>query len=345
MILSNTEAYSKSAAMIADQLVRNSESIEVEACNFGLSCRGGDYVEGVPGSSKGRFEVSRTVGGVFFCRGDVMVQGPVKERLVLGDAVQIRLGLAGEGYLEYAGGHHSYTGGNCRITDLTHVDHLLQVTPRESRYSAVVCWIPRGLITHGWGVEIDGLPTFWANFERGVPNDSPVLTLPLAGDLVSLASSIMQCDYKGVFLDLFLEGKARELVAALLHAAQDSSDAVASGRVVLSKRDFERLHEAHGFILEHYTSPPSLAKLGKIFGLNRNKLSTAFREYYGAPVFEYCRELKLQKSMQLLCNSDISITEIAMQMGYEHPPAFSAAFKKRFGCSPAQFRVRGELLP
>ncbi|WP_422624401.1 helix-turn-helix domain-containing protein [Pseudoalteromonas rubra] len=71
---------------------------------------------------------------------------------------------------------------------------------------------------------------------------------------------------------------------------------------------------------------------------NRNRLSRVFKSYYGATVFNWLRELRMQRAAELLCSTDNSIQEIAFSVGYSDSNNFSTAFKRCFQTSPIQFR-------
>jgi AraC-like DNA-binding protein len=48
--------------------------------------------------------------------------------------------------------------------------------------------------------------------------------------------------------------------------------------------------------------------------------------------------LRMRRAAELLAQSDDKLETIAARVGYANPFAFSASFKKRFGCSPSEFR-------
>lgn len=75
-----------------------------------------------------------------------------------------------------------------------------------------------------------------------------------------------------------------------------------------------------------------------MLGLNRNKLCTGFQLQYGMSIHEFARELRLQRALELLRRGGISITEVALEVGYRHSSSLTAAVKKRFGISPSQLK-------
>jgi len=48
--------------------------------------------------------------------------------------------------------------------------------------------------------------------------------------------------------------------------------------------------------------------------------------------------LRLEKSRQLLCSSDLSIAQIAEAAGFASASAFSASFARQFGHAPSRAR-------
>jgi len=93
------------------------------------------------------------------------------------------------------------------------------------------------------------------------------------------------------------------------------------------------------FLEACFTAPPTIHHLARQFGINRNKLCTGFHLLYGTTVYDFCRELRLQKAQQLLADPRLSLTDIAFSAGFGSASAFSTAFARHFGAPPSQFRA------
>lgn len=52
----------------------------------------------------------------------------------------------------------------------------------------------------------------------------------------------------------------------------------------------------------------------------------------------YLREIRISHAKELLLDSHLPITEVAMQSGYNDPSQFIAIFKKETGMTPRRFR-------
>ena len=72
-----------------------------------------------------------------------------------------------------------------------------------------------------------------------------------------------------------------------------------------------------------------------------------FKQYTGFTPAQYVLELKINKSKELLTNTDSSCQEIAFEMGFNTPSHFNMIFKKKTGMTPHQYRVmtQGGMFP
>ena len=63
---------------------------------------------------------------------------------------------------------------------------------------------------------------------------------------------------------------------------------------------------------------------------------------YDMTIFEYRTQVRMQESKNLLLDNELSITEIAGICGYSNASKFSAAFKKRFGETPREWKTHNQ---
>ncbi|GAB6905086.1 AraC family transcriptional regulator [Desulfosarcina cetonica] len=146
---------------------------------------------------------------------------------------------------------------------------------------------------------------------------------------------IMGCPYTGDIRNVFLEAKALELVALNMAERVPGHCPVSPE---LDRRDVDRVKEAYHILLTRLDHPPSLVDLSRSVGLNRNKLNRGFKALYGGTAFALLRRERLSKARFLLDNSDLSLSEIALSVGYNSQANFTTAFRRRFGTPPNTFR-------
>lgn len=82
----------------------------------------------------------------------------------------------------------------------------------------------------------------------------------------------------------------------------------------------------------------TLAALSGRYKLNRNKLHFGFRQSFGISIHEYQTERRMHAALQLLKNTDMPISDVGAQVGYEEPTNFTASFKKHFAALPREVR-------
>ncbi|MFI5344351.1 MAG: GyrI-like domain-containing protein, partial [Chlamydiales bacterium] len=92
------------------------------------------------------------------------------------------------------------------------------------------------------------------------------------------------------------------------------------------------------YIESHLDAELSLEKMAKIACISPFYFHRLFRAYMGETLAEYVKRLRLQHAQERLQYSDIAITDIALDLGYENPSAFTKVFNQVIGKSPRQYR-------
>lgn len=75
-----------------------------------------------------------------------------------------------------------------------------------------------------------------------------------------------------------------------------------------------------------------------VLGVSPQTLSEACRNSTGVSAKTLISERVILEAKRLLCYSDMPVSEIATQIGYDDPLYFSRAFKQSVGTSPRAFR-------
>ncbi len=79
----------------------------------------------------------------------------------------------------------------------------------------------------------------------------------------------------------------------------------------------------------HYNEPLSNSRLGKHFGFHPNYLNHLVSEFTSMPLQQYLIHIRLNKAMTLLQHTDMSISEIASEVGYNSVHYFSRHSRTR----------------
>ena len=96
--------------------------------------------------------------------------------------------------------------------------------------------------------------------------------------------------------------------------------------------------EIAAFITEDLTMHYTIEQLSERFGISMTTLKKGFHGVYGTSVYSWLRNYRMQTAQKLLLETELSVAEIAHQVGYENPNKFSTAFKSVYEITPTRFR-------
>lgn len=95
---------------------------------------------------------------------------------------------------------------------------------------------------------------------------------------------------------------------------------------------------ALGFIRENYQKQISLEETAIAANVSPNYLSKLFKSETGVGFLDYLTQIRLKESERLLSETNLSIKEIAAQVGYLDEKYYSKLFKKTTGIKPSEYR-------
>jgi len=88
----------------------------------------------------------------------------------------------------------------------------------------------------------------------------------------------------------------------------------------------------------HVADPLALQQLAAVVGLGVRQLNRLFKQKLGTSTIAFYRKLRLDIAENLLLQSQMSITDIAMASGFVSAAHFSSMFKSHYGVSPSVLR-------
>jgi len=107
----------------------------------------------------------------------------------------------------------------------------------------------------------------------------------------------------------------------------------------------ELVAEAQQWLQNHHAEPGSLAALAERLEVSQRTLGRRFQRATGMSPQAYLQSLRLTGAKDLLRHSNLSVGEIAWQLGIADVSYFSQMFRQHAGMSPLKYRqaVRGKL--
>ena len=74
--------------------------------------------------------------------------------------------------------------------------------------------------------------------------------------------------------------------------------------------------------------------------LNPDYLTRIVKKETGLPISEYIQRERMEAAMKLIDKTELSISSVAAEVGYQHFSHFSKVFRKHTGMSPMEYRSR-----
>lgn len=154
-------------------------------------------------------------------------------------------------------------------------------------------------------------------------------------EIILLLNQIKNYTGTGMPAKLFYEGKVAEAVSIIMEKSHELKPKTTSK---ISKEDLEHLNTVTSYINDHYASPLKLESLCKIACMGTTKLKATFKKTYKCTITEYIQHRRMGQAEHLLSNTDLSIQQIAIIVGYDSASYFSQVFKKSSGILPNEYR-------
>ncbi|NWJ51138.1 MAG: helix-turn-helix transcriptional regulator [Bacteroidetes bacterium] len=188
----------------------------------------------------------------------------------------------------------------------------------------------------------------------------------------SLAKSIKQYEYFGYSVNeaLLLSEKEEITITGIIQSIQQEYNSIidkfsqdiiiAQLEVLLSyaERFYQRqfitrkianhqiLIRLENMLEEYFNSDdlmnkglPSVQHIAGLLNVSPNYLSDLLKVLTGQSTQQHIHDKLIEKAKEKLSTTDLSVSEIAYDLGFEHPQSFSKLFKNKSGISPLEFRA------
>ena len=102
-------------------------------------------------------------------------------------------------------------------------------------------------------------------------------------------------------------------------------------------RPFADIQPAVDYINEFFTEKISNVKLAEMTGISVRQFERRFKSVFSTTPHKYALKLRIFKACESLLNKNVTIAELALELGFYDQSAFSNTFKKHVGLSPLQY--------
>ncbi|HWT50981.1 MAG TPA: AraC family transcriptional regulator [Caulobacter sp.] len=108
----------------------------------------------------------------------------------------------------------------------------------------------------------------------------------------------------------------------------------------------DRMQRVLDYVDQHLDGDLDLETVSRVAAFSKFHFHRQFTATFGLSVHRYVQLARLKRASHRLAAKDAhSVTQIAMEAGYDAPDAFARAFRRRFGQSPSSFRKSPDWAP
>ncbi len=111
-------------------------------------------------------------------------------------------------------------------------------------------------------------------------------------------------------------------------------------QLAIHKNDHSLKIKIRDYLETHFAERITLKEMSQHFFISEYYLIHLFKSFFGESPIEYLIRYRMERSTELLKNTDLSIREIALMSGYDNASYFSIVFKKSMSCTPTQYRKK-----
>lgn len=129
-------------------------------------------------------------------------------------------------------------------------------------------------------------------------------------------------------------GSFEEMISSLIDIVEFSSESKTSSQ------DFSNSHlmKIMKYINTYYAENISLNDVASVVNLNPNYISSMFKKSVGSTFSQYLTKLRIENAKKLLKGTNVSISDVSVQSGFNDYFYFLKTFKKYTGETPSEYR-------
>lgn len=102
----------------------------------------------------------------------------------------------------------------------------------------------------------------------------------------------------------------------------------------------EKIKSAIDYINLNYSTPITIESLSKVTNLSKFYFCRLFKEITHLTPVDYINKLRVEKAIELIKNTDLGISEVAFEVGFNNVSYFIKVFKEYVGMTPLQYKKR-----
>ena len=242
-----------------------------------------------------------------------------------------------EGRLEYPAKSDAYSyveAGDLKFD--RRLTHTGKFDMPLSHYHGITVAVDMKIAEHSIHEQIKDFPVDLRELQKKFCKDAHPAVIHNAGsmehifgELYAVPQNIKIPYFRIKILELFLYMYALELPK------------VPTEKPYFYRTQVEKTKAIKEFLAEHKQENYTQEQLAEKFDIPITAMKNCFKSVYGMPIGSWLMQYRMNYAAEILiANRDISITELAGEVGYDSPSKFAIAFRKIMGMLPTEYRSR-----
>jgi AraC family transcriptional activator of pobA len=237
-----------------------------------------------------------------------------------------------KGKIKYGQQHYDYDKGVLSFTAPNQVQYL-DLHNMECGSGYLLIFHPDFLLKHPLATTINS----YGFFSYAV-NEALHLSEDEENDLITILNKIdKECQH--------IDRHTQEIILSQIDLLLNYSNRFYERQFITRKNNnHELLIKFEQFVNEYFIADTSnkglltVQRIAEQMNLSPNYLSDLLRVHTGQNTQQHIHEKLIEKAKEKLSTSNLSVSEIAYALGFEHSQSFSTLFKKKTTMSPLEFR-------
>ena len=134
--------------------------------------------------------------------------------------------------------------------------------------------------------------------------------------------------------DLLLDGLTRALLAMMFNEITPN-DSSGKRSIQLSRAEMKCCID---FADANRDEPLQVTRWAAAIGLSAGEFSRRFRATTGLSPYRWFLDWRLERARDLIGRNDLSLSQIAVSLGFAHQSHFTEAFRRHFGLTPIRWK-------
>lgn len=166
-------------------------------------------------------------------------------------------------------------------------------------------------------------------------------TLPVCSKIKSVIDGLVNHQYEGSLENIYVNAQLHMLLLFSLDCiSNDNEPILPECRFLSNAADKEKVEQAKEVLMQHIGEPITIKELSRKVAMNECYLKKGFKEMYGTTIFDFYQNQRMEHAKYLLYEKNMSVTDVALMLGYSSISHFSTAFKKQTGLKPCELLLR-----